>query len=459
MSGKSLLLISANVETSPTVVYPIGLSYLAGKVVAAGHRVRQFDVLVDNLDTLPKVIEETVPDLIGVSLRNVDNTESRHPQWYMEGYERLIRKIRQATTAPVVLGGSGYSLFPRRMLKELGADFGIVGPGGGALCELLANIDSSETLAKLSNVLRADNLERVDAAPAQHSTFSQISTTAIHDSRLVEFYWKTGGMIGIQTKRGCHRRCIYCTYPLIEGNTVQWASVDEVVDEIQRLTDAFGVQYFFFVDSLFNQSRYKEIELAEEIIRRKLNIFWGAFFSPMNLDDEYLAILTHSGLKHVEFGTDSLSDKVLQGLHKDFTVEEVFEASALCTKQKLYCAHYIIFGGVGENLQTIEETMRNSSKLDNCVFFPFAGLRIYPQTDLYNLACKQSIINFEQECYEPTFYFAPGLTDERIWGLVQQSQYFNKRWALPHKMEQMNRYLKRARLHGANGPLWERLLS
>ncbi len=85
---------------------------------------------------------------------------------------------------------------------------------------------------------------------------------------------------------------------------------------------------------------------------------------------------------HIEFGTDSLSDTTLKNYGKPFTVADILEASKICNRLKIHCAHFLILGGYGETEDTLNETFENSKKIERTVFFPFVGMRIYPGTKL-----------------------------------------------------------------------------
>lgn len=449
MAVGSMLLISTNTETCPSPVYPVALGRLAGALAQAGHTVRQYDVLVHGLERLPQMLAESRPDLVGISLRNIDNIDSSSSRFYLDGCRQMVTAVRARTAAPIVIGGSGFSLFPARILEDTGADYGVAGPGERALCALLEAVRAGKTPTGIPGLLR-----RGIAAPLAPPA-GPVFTRPLHDPEIIRYYSDNGSMIGLQTKRGCPRNCIYCTYPQLDGNGITWADPVELVDEVERLVKDYQVRYFFAADSVFNLDRARELAFAEEICRRGIRISWGAFFLPAGLDRPYLSTLRRSGLRHVEFGTDSLSDTVLRVYEKDFTVADVLEASALTQEARLQRAHYLILGGPGETPDTLRETMRNAEKITQSVFFPFAGLRIYPGTPLHDRAVREGMLAPGHDCLEPVFYFAPGLTPEAIWEAVGNGTGQGNAWVLPWNYGKLLSALERIRQRGFKGPLWE----
>ena len=113
-----ILLISSNTAREPYPVYPLGMAVLAAALSARGHTVRQYDFLVtDQSDRLlQQSLAEFEPDYIGISLRNIDNVDSftSEDAWYIPQHKRLLELIRQASTAPVILGGGGLLSASRR---------------------------------------------------------------------------------------------------------------------------------------------------------------------------------------------------------------------------------------------------------------------------------------------------------------------------------------------------------
>lgn len=125
----NVLLISANTHIHPYPAYPLGLDYVAG-ALADRHQVQIVDMNAQGAgDALFDVIEGYAPDVIGFSVRNIDNSDSTHPQGYLSEYRVLIDAIRTRTSSPLVLGGSGFTIFPEELMRALGADYGVIGEG------------------------------------------------------------------------------------------------------------------------------------------------------------------------------------------------------------------------------------------------------------------------------------------------------------------------------------------
>ena len=124
-----VLLISANTTNAPHSVYPLGLDYVAGALMPR-HEVRLLDMnRTEGPELLDAAIRDYAPGLIGISIRNIDNVDALAAKSFLPGYERIIRLVRDRTAAPIVLGGSGFSIFPGELMSLFGADFGVVGEG------------------------------------------------------------------------------------------------------------------------------------------------------------------------------------------------------------------------------------------------------------------------------------------------------------------------------------------
>ena len=140
MPGR-ILLISANRCDFPYPVFPLGLAMVDTALRQAGHETRWLDCQTGT-ETLEQALAEFAPDFIGISLRNIDDVVFRRRETYFDALIGLCRAARQKTDCPIIVGGSGFSLFPEQLLELSGADFGIVGEGESSLVSLVAALES-----------------------------------------------------------------------------------------------------------------------------------------------------------------------------------------------------------------------------------------------------------------------------------------------------------------------------
>ena len=337
------------------------------------------------------------PDLVAVSMRNIDNTDALDPQGFLDHYRQLTRAVRRISTAPIVLGGTGFTLFAREAMQLLGADYGISGEGE-RLAALLQALEKREDPAGMPGIIVGDA-----SVPAPDPWSGAVARRFDPQAPFIDFYLRDGGMLNLQTKRGCPFRCIYCSYPYIEGRTLRYEPPAHIARTAVELQNA-GAQYLFITDSAFNADIAHSLAVAHAFKKEGLTIPWGGFFAPVPAPPDYFPILADCGLKHVEFGTESLSDIMLAGYRKPFTVRHVFDAHRAANAADLHVAHYFLFGGPGEMAKTLDESFSLMDRLERTVLFLFCGMRIYPHTSLYEIALQEGQVLPGQSILEPVFY-------------------------------------------------------
>jgi len=447
---KKLLFVSANRYVNPYPVYPLGLSYLTTylKNRLPDYEIGIFDFNLNTPENFREYLLAFQPDYIGISLRNVDNVNFYSQESFIAGYKSIVDIVRQSVKCPVILGGSAFSIFPRELFALIEPDYAIHGEGEESLHQLLVSLDKG--IPDLS----IEGLVCRNGKNIQINCRDNFITTPDldFDNDLIGFYWDKAGMVNVQTKRGCPYHCIYCTYPLIEGHKVRTLDQGKIIHTLADLYHKHHVDYVFFTDSVFNINNDFNVELARQMIAADLKMKWGAYFSPHNLTREHLDLFARAGLTHIEFGTESLSDTTLKKYGKHFDVEEVVRVSDYCNQAKVYFCHFMIIGGYGETEATINESFENSKRVENTVFFPFIGMRIYPGTSLHRQALKEGFILPGDDLLEPVYYVAPDINYET---LKERANQTGRRWVFPD--EDVSTIMNRMRKRKRKGSLWHHL--
>ena len=392
-----VLLVSANTLREPYPVYPLGLDYVAS-AIAVAHEVHCLDLnSLEENDGLPHAVRAFEPDIIGLSLRNIDNTDALSPKGFMAHYLRVTVALRRCSSAPIVLGGTGFTLFPHEIMRLLGADYGIIGEGE-RFAVLLQALEKGEDPAGIPGVI-------VGEAPVPDPDPWPLAVARRFDPQggHLDFYLRNGGMLNLQTKRGCPFRCVYCSYPYIEGRALRYEPPEQIARTAVTLQEA-GAKYIFITDSAFNADGAQSLAVARAFNKAGLTIPWGGFFAPLPMPADYFTILADCGLKHVEFGTESLCDAVLATYRKPFARHHVFAAHQAAVAAELFVAHYFLFGGPGETAETLAESFSHIDRLEKAVLFLFCGMRIFPHTSLHEIALKEGQLSSGQSILEPVFF-------------------------------------------------------
>jgi radical SAM superfamily enzyme YgiQ (UPF0313 family) len=446
---KNILLVSANAYTTPYPVYPLGISYLYTylKKHLPQHNYFIFDCNRQSLTDLSEILLKGAFDFVCVSVRNIDDNNIYEKNSFIAWYRQVIGEIKANSTAKIVIGGPGFSIFPELIFDTLRPDFGIKGEGEESLRQLFFKIENGDDLKEIEGLVyrNADNEIIVN-----HRSSFLNSIELSFDNKLIDYYWSRSGMLNIQTKRGCPYNCIYCSYPVIEGSKIRTLNADLIVDTLKDLYFNFGITYVFFTDSVFNISDDYNILLAKKIIESGVKVNWGAYFSPHNITREALTIFKKAGLTHIEFGTESFSDQQLRNYRKHFTFNEVLEISKISSDLGIFFAHFLILGGYGETEQSLDETFENSKKIQRSVYFPYIGMRIYPHTELYKIAVSEGRINSEKDLLEPVYYISKNINTDNI---KERAMATGKKWIFPDYDDQGMMNIFRSRK--IRGPLWE----
>jgi radical SAM superfamily enzyme YgiQ (UPF0313 family) len=450
MEKRKLLLVSANRYAVPYPVYPIGLSYLHSYLSSRlpQFEIRLFDFNFHTLESFRNFLLDYKPDYTGISFRNIDDVDSTRRTWFIDGYKDIVETVKNTVETRIIIGGSAFSIFPREMFAFIQPEFGIHGEGEESLLHLLQCLEKKSDPSHIQGLVYQKS-GTIEVNPRNHF-IRQLDLS--FDNEMLDFYWGKSGMLNIQTKRGCPHKCIYCTYPLIEGRKVRTLNADQIVETMSDLYFNKEINYIFFTDSVFNISNPFNIELAEKILKRGLKIKWGAYFSPHGLDRQTLKLFADAGLTHVEFGTESLSDSTLKHYGKHFTVQDVVDVSDLCNELDIYFSHFLILGGYGETEESIDEGFENARRFNNTVFFPYIGMRIYPGTKLQEYAIREGVIQADDDLLEPAYYLARGINYDT---LKERAEKTERRFVFPD--EDVVTVMNKMRARKRKGMLWHHL--
>jgi radical SAM superfamily enzyme YgiQ (UPF0313 family) len=234
-----ILLISANTEQINMPIVPLGMSYVGAAVQNAGHDVKLLNLMMvqDICRRISDSISGFSPDVIGISVRNIDDQVMKDPNFLLNGARRVVIECRSLSDAPIVLGGAGYSIFPQSALEYLNADMGIQGEGEKAFVMLLEQLERNGDISEIPGLClpgkgllkKCRYLKMLDYHPQPHLNAHLLLPSTLKK----EDIW-----FPVQTRRGCAMNCSYCSTASIEGRLLRKHSVAYAVDFIRQYENA-----------------------------------------------------------------------------------------------------------------------------------------------------------------------------------------------------------------------------
>lgn len=404
-----VLLISTNTEEINMPTWPMGLACVGAAALEAGHEVELLDLMhaSDWAEPIEKVISRFSPQVIGMSVRNIDDQNFENPIFLLERVRDVVAQCKRFSKAPIILGGPGYSIFPMSALQYLEADMGIQGEGEGAFTKVLEAMETSGDFSSVPGLwLRAGDLQICPQFEKDLDRFPlpEVQTFAPQIARRDEF------VLPVQTRRGCPMNCTYCSTASIEGTAWRRRTAAKVVDWLSRWA-AEGFRTFYFVDNTFNLPEFYALDLSSRIADAGLGATWRCILYPHKLKKNLVQAMATAGCTEVALGFESGCDEILDALNKRFRPDDIWRAALVLADHGIRRMGFLLLGGPGETRATVEQSLAFADSLNLEAMKITVGIRIYPNTPLAKLAVQEGMITPEDDLLFPRFYLARGLED------------------------------------------------
>jgi len=394
-------------------IAPIGLDYVAEALNAAGRRVQVLDLCwAEDVDAaIAGFFDRASFGLVGVTLRNTDDCVFTSRQSFLAEFADIVHAIRRHTNALIVLGGVGFSVMPERVLGLCDADAGVWGEGEFAFVELANAVEREQEWRDLPNLIcRSDgSWHRSPPATASPLDLPPMSRTWVDNER----YFREGGQAGIETKRGCPGRCIYCADPIAKGKRTRTRPAEAVADELERLLEQ-GIDHIHTCDSEFNLPGWHAVEVCQEILSRGLGdrLRWYAYCSPVPFSQDLAELMQAAGCVGINFGVDHGDEEMLRKLGRGFTTGDILNATRWCKEAGMAVMLDLLLGAPGETKQSIARTIELMKRAGPDRVGVALGVRVYPGTELATLVTsrteREGLVGGEDPS-EPLFFLEPGI--------------------------------------------------
>ena len=326
-----------------------------------------------------------------------------------------------------MLGGAGLSVAPEAILEFTGADYALAGEGEVSMALLSDRSDGSDMsdipglVYREGSIIRSNPPEWMDLADLPIRSRRWLDNTR---------YFREGGQAGIETKRGCDRKCIFCADPAGKGRSNRVRPPSHVIAEIKALLDQ-GIDVYHLCDCEFNIPLAHAEDVCRAIIESGLGdrIRWYTYATPKPFTDELAALMVRAGCRGIDFGADSGDDKVLRSLGRDFTSKDVRRTAEICRRHGITFMYDLLIGGPAETNESVKRTIELMKRIEPDRVGVSIGVRIYNGTALGEMVRRAGVtpsnptlhgtIEGNESFLAPIYYLSPTVGME-VFSLVDE---------------------------------------
>ena len=353
---------------------PVGLGYIQATLREDGVESALANLSRVSWDQTRRLLERERPDVLGLTMY----TFNRHPSL------RLASLARRANPACVVVAGGPHATHVGASLLRACSDLTAIALGEGELTmrDLVRAMRDGTPLSEVAGLLvRGPSGEPVPTAPRPVApVLDALPWPGRHHSgHHLDVESETSFLI---TSRGCPARCTFCNTPDFWGTRMRFRSPAHMLEEMRWLRENLGSLSFNIRDDTFTVNKRRVVEFCERLVEARLDVRWGCQSRVNAIDEERLAWMRRAGCDYIQYGIESGSERLLQRLAKDITLDEIRAAAAATRRVGMGLSIYLISGIPGETARDHEETealLREILPHDGIV----APLAVFPGTHLY----------------------------------------------------------------------------
>lgn len=376
-----------NPRVIDTPMPPLGILYIAAVLEKEGYKVQVFDVFSHEEKEFVEKLVKFKPDLIGLSVSTTQLTHAKR-------ISNILRKKLPETS--IVCGGVHVTALPSESLKELNADFAVVGEGEYTMLDLCDKLESGNSLHKVKSLVYKKNGEIVQNE--RRELIENLNELPFPARHLLDFEWyliPPGSIRGVWlkrattliTSRGCPYRCIYCGSNLIFGRKVRRRSVENVIAEIEYIEDVYKIDGMWFLDDTFTLNKKWAIDFCRKLRKNKIDLTWGCQTRVNAVSEDLLVEMKKSGCIQLDVGVESGSEKILNVLQKDTNPIQIKNTFSIAKKVGVRTMASFMIGNPEETIEDIIKTRELAKKINpDFTFFFFTTP--YPGTKLNKMAIE-----------------------------------------------------------------------
>ena len=401
-----LVLVSKNIN----YIFPSGYGYLAGYLVERGETVKIL-LRPDEKIGYPELVKQILklkPLAVGFG--------TIYPDLYP--IKEIIALLNQAgRDFPIIIGGQMVSPTPEFAVEVTGADIGVVGEGEIILYNLVQALRAGTDLNQTKGLVLNQDGRQILTGPGEYiqdlSKLPKIPyelfppTDWLHVGR---FYLNIpqphnqykDRTITIHGGRGCPFRCNFCYH----HSRARYRPISLMIKEAEELIKKFKANLIYFDDDLALASPQRALELAEGMEKLPKRVEYslsGRFDILDKISDQALIKMKRSGLRSINIGVESGSQRILDIIGKKITVEQIINGFKRLKAAGILPNANIMVGQLSETDEDVQKSLElilEALKINKNMNWSFSITTPFPGSRLYDICFEKGIFKSHYDFFQ-----------------------------------------------------------
>jgi radical SAM superfamily enzyme YgiQ (UPF0313 family) len=404
---------------------PLLLAYAAAFIRSKGHEVNLIDASALALSTSAFIdrVKKFQPDYVAFETSTAS----------FKNDAAVAKMVKETTGCKTVFLGTHVSALPQKSLESSDLDAAVMGEYEYPLLEY---IEKGPKDARGIAYRAADGKIVVNQRMPYNTDLDSLPFPA---RDLIPNYSYFDPILKnpftfVLSGRGCPYRCTFCNWPqTLWGHEYRLRSSKNVCNELEHIKADYNFKSFLFNDDTFTVNKSHAMAVANEIVKRGIDIPWACYSRPDLADGSVLQSLRRAGCFLLKVGVENGSQTILNNIKKGTTVENIRRGIMLMKEYGFDVHATFVFGMPGETEETIRQTIEFAKELEPTTV-QFSTAVPYPETEFYKYLKDQGyLITTDWERFMPLqpIYRYPNITGIMLQGAVRQaykSYYFRAKY-------------------------------
>lgn len=322
----------------------------------------------------------------------------------LEG-SRLVRE--RYPDIPIVWGGIHATLLPEQTLASPFVDIVVVGEGEETFEELVKALDTRTPLSQVKGLYYKDDGKICCTGIRNFVNLNEQPLLSYHLINMDHYKRRLFGInhISFNSSRGCTFRCNFCWDPVMHKRKWRAMKSETMLDHLKHIVRDYNIHGFLFTDDHFFIDMKRAYDFLEGVVRSGLKISISKLQirsdTICKMDHDFLQLLVRAGVKRLSIGVESGSQRILDLIQKDLSVEEVVEANRKLIPYPIVPVYLFMMGLPGETREDFAQSINLAIKLTDenpRAVKTFNIYTPYPGTKLYDICVKHGLK--EPQCLE-----------------------------------------------------------